>query len=55
MVLHVSADKMFTSGLICLKKDGAVLSMKPGATVSDWLRHWSKDFYAEGIRKLVHR
>ena len=28
---------------------------RPGATVSDWLRHQSKDFYAEGIRKLVHR
>ena len=24
-----------------------------GATVSNWLRHSSKDFYAEGIRKLV--
>uniref|UniRef100_A0A4W6DTM9 Histone-lysine N-methyltransferase SETMAR n=1 Tax=Lates calcarifer TaxID=8187 RepID=A0A4W6DTM9_LATCA len=25
------------------------------SVVSDWLRHQSKDFYAEGIRKLVHR
>ena len=25
------------------------------ATVSDWLRNQSKDFYAEGIRKFVHR
>ena len=23
--------------------------------VSDWVRHQSKDFYAEGIRKLVHK
>ena len=23
--------------------------------MSDWLRHQSKDFYAEGIRKLVHK
>ena len=23
--------------------------------VSDWLRHQSKEFYADGIRKLVHR
>ena len=28
---------------------------RPGATVSDWLRHKSKYFYAEGIRKIVHR
>ena len=28
---------------------------RPGATVNDWLRHQSKDFYAEGIRKIVHR
>ena len=27
----------------------------PGTTVSDWLRHQSKDFQAEGIRKPVHR
>ena len=25
------------------------------SVVSDWLRHQSKDFYAEGIQKLVHR
>ena len=25
------------------------------SVVSDWLRHQSKDFYAEGIWKLVHR
>ena len=25
------------------------------SVVSDWLRHKSKDFYPEGIRKLVHR
>ena len=25
------------------------------SVVSDWLRHQSKDFYAEGIRKLEHR
>ena len=25
------------------------------SVVSDWLRHQSKDFYAEGIGKLVHR
>jgi len=25
------------------------------SVVSDWLRHYSKDFHAEGIRKLVHR
>ena len=28
---------------------------RPGATVSDWLRHQSKDFCSEGIRKVVHR
>ena len=28
---------------------------RPGATVSDRLKHQSKYFYAEGIRKLVHR
>ena len=27
----------------------------PGTTVNDWLRYQSKDFQAEGIRKLVHR
>ena len=25
------------------------------SVVSDWLKHQSKDFYAEGIRKLVHK
>ena len=25
------------------------------SVVSDWLRHQSKDFYAEGIQKLLHR
>ena len=25
------------------------------SVVSDWLRHQSKDFYAQGIRKLVHK
>ena len=25
------------------------------SVVSDWLRHQSKDFYTEGIRKLVHK
>ena len=25
------------------------------SVVSDWLRHRSKNFYAEGIQKLVHR
>ena len=25
------------------------------SVVSDWLRHQSKDFYAEGIRKYAHR
>ena len=28
---------------------------RSGATARDWLRHQSKDFYAEGIRKIVHR
>ena len=28
---------------------------RPGATVSDWLRHQSKDFCSEGIRKIVHK
>ena len=25
------------------------------SVVSDWMRHQSKDFYAKGIQKLVHR
>ena len=25
------------------------------SVVSNWLRHQSKDFFAEGIRKLVHK
>ena len=32
------------------KSDNEVKSV-----LSDWLRHQSKDFYAEEIRKLVHR
>ena len=28
---------------------------KVKSVVSDWVRHQTKDFYAEGIRKLVHR
>ena len=27
---------------------------RPGATVTDWLRHQSKKNYAEGIRKIMH-
>ena len=53
---HGSAEKnahkwvnLFKEGRSCVDED------RPGATVSDWLRHQSKDFYAEGIRKLVHR
>ena len=28
---------------------------RPGAIVSDWLRHQSKYFYGEGLRKVVQR
>ena len=41
--------KKFTRGAK-LESDDEVKSV-----VSDWLRHQSKDFYAEEIRKLVHR
>ena len=53
---HVLSDfhlfgpwKQFTRGTK-LESDNEVKSV-----VSDWLRHQSKDFYAEVIGKLVHR
>ena len=41
--------KEFTRG-IKFERDEKVKSV-----VTDWLRHQSKDFYAEGIQKLMHR
>ena len=41
--------KKFTRGMK-FESDNEVKSV-----VSDWLRHESKDFYAEGIQKLVNR
>ena len=40
--------KKFSRG-IKFESDDEVKSV-----VSDWLRHQSRDFYAEGIQKLVH-
>lgn len=56
MVPHVSAKKMSTSGLKAFTRGTKFESDdEVKSVVSDWLRHQSKDFYAEGIRKLVHR
>ena len=41
---------LFKEGRISVKDED-----RPRATVGDWLRHQTIDFYAEGIRKLVHR
>ncbi|CAN8024456.1 unnamed protein product [Ixodes persulcatus] len=56
MVPHVSAKTMSTSGLNSFTRGRTFESDdEVKSVVSDWLRHQSKDFYAEGIRKLVHR
>ena len=56
MVPHVSVKyvhkwaNLFKEGRSSVQEED-----RHGAIVSDWLRHQSKDFYTEGIRKLVHR
>ena len=57
MMTHVSAEKnvhkwdnLFKEGRSSVEDED-----RPGTTVNTWLRHQSKDFYAEGIRKIVHR